>query len=389
MLVGFFWYGINTYNGALCVDAVIVAIWPSFKDVPNSLPASANITTQMMTAYVVYFLIVLPFHYIHPRYLKWFFDAKTIICLPGIFALLGWACNISGGGLHTELMERKTSLSGSTYSWAFLAGVNAMIGNYGTMAVNINDFARYARSTRKIYGQLLVIPLSFMLISFMGIIIAGAASDHYGESIWDPLTIMRRWDGSSGARAASAFVSLSFVLAQLGSNISANCVSAANDLNAMFPTVCGQARSIITLLTLCTVRQFASRLVYHRYHWCMGSYAMEYSRVSICFVELHGWLHYLGTSTKLLSRNSTTDFHSLPRSPESCSPTTTLFSTGPMMSKSCTYRKVVTDTTSMARTGVLLLPGYLDAFRSFPGLPELYVPSKLVRTSKIADTDHR
>ena len=49
MLVGFFWYGINTYNGALCVDAVIVAIWPSFKDVPNSLPESANITTQMMT----------------------------------------------------------------------------------------------------------------------------------------------------------------------------------------------------------------------------------------------------------------------------------------------------------------------------------------------------
>ena len=113
-----------------------------------------------------------------------------------------------------------------------------MIGNYGTMAVNINDFARYARSSRKIYGQLLVIPLSFMLMSFMGIIIAGAASDHYGESIWDPLTIMRRWDGSSGARAASAFVSLSFVLAQLGSNISANCVSAANDLNAMFPRVC-------------------------------------------------------------------------------------------------------------------------------------------------------
>lgn len=116
--------------------------------------------------------------------------------------------------------------------------VQAMIGNYGTMAVNINDFARYAKTTKKIYGQLLVIPLSFMLMSFMGIIIAGAASDHYGEAIWDPLTIMRLWDGSSGARAASAFVSLSFVLAQLGSNISANCVSAANDLNAMFPSVC-------------------------------------------------------------------------------------------------------------------------------------------------------
>lgn len=115
-----------------------------------------------------------------------------------------------------------------------------MLGNYGTMAVNINDFARYARSTRMIFVQILVIPLSFMLMAFMGMIIAGAASDLYGESIWDPLTVMAHWSGSSGARAASAFVSLSFVLAQLGSNISANCVSASNDLNAMFPSVSAQ-----------------------------------------------------------------------------------------------------------------------------------------------------
>ncbi|KAL1591489.1 hypothetical protein SLS60_011881 [Paraconiothyrium brasiliense] len=190
MLVGFFWYGINTYNGAICVNAVIIAIWPSFKDVPNGLPESANITTQMMTSYVVYFLITLPFHWIHPRYLKWFFDIKTI----------------------------------------------SMLGNYGTMAVNINDFARYARATRMVYAQILAVPLSFMLMSFMGIIIAGAASDLYGTDIWDPLTIMSYWSGSSGARAAAAFVSLSFVLAQLGANISANCISASNDLNAMFPS---------------------------------------------------------------------------------------------------------------------------------------------------------
>ena len=49
LLVGFFWYEINTYNGALCVYAVLVAIWPSFATVSNHLPESANITTQMLT----------------------------------------------------------------------------------------------------------------------------------------------------------------------------------------------------------------------------------------------------------------------------------------------------------------------------------------------------
>ena len=74
-------------------------------------------------------------------------------------------------------------------------------------------------------------------MAFIGVIIAGAASDLYGEEIWDPLTILSRWTGSSGARAGAAFCGLSFTIAQLGSNISANCISAANDLNAMFPAV--------------------------------------------------------------------------------------------------------------------------------------------------------
>lgn len=49
LLVGLFWYGINSYNGALCINAVLLAIWPSFAHVPNDLPEAANITTQMMT----------------------------------------------------------------------------------------------------------------------------------------------------------------------------------------------------------------------------------------------------------------------------------------------------------------------------------------------------
>ena len=80
-------------------------------------------------------------------------------------------------------------------------------------------------------------------MAFVGVIIAGAASDLYGEEIWDPLTILSRWTGSSGARAGAAFCGLSFTLAQLGSNISANCISAANDFNAMFPAVRGDRKA--------------------------------------------------------------------------------------------------------------------------------------------------
>lgn len=76
------------------------------------------------------------------------------------------------------------------------------------------------------------------MMAFVGVIIAGAATDLYGEEIWDPLTVLSHWTGSSGARAGAAFCGLAFALAQLGANLSANSISAANDLNAMFPKVC-------------------------------------------------------------------------------------------------------------------------------------------------------
>lgn len=235
MVVGVFWYGLNTYTGAECVYAVLVAIWPAFADIPNSLSNSANITTKMMTAYVIYFLIILPFHYIHPSKLRWFFTLKTVLCPPAFFGMLAWACSATNGGLNTPVFHQGSTVSGYAYAWAFLNGLNAMLGNYGTMAVNINDFTRYAKSTRMTYIQILIIPISFLLMAFWGIIIAGAAEEIYGERIWDPLTILAHWTGTGRSRAGAAFYGLAFTFAQMGENLSANCISASNDLNAMFP----------------------------------------------------------------------------------------------------------------------------------------------------------
>lgn len=184
---------------------------------------------------MIYFVIVLPFHYIHPRKLRWFFNLKVVLCIPAIVGMLVWACQEPEDVLKTSLYLRGNAISGSTYSWAFLSGLNSMIGNYGTMAVNINDFARYAGRTRSVFVQLVIVPLVFGLLAYVGVLVAGVASDAYGIEVWDPLTILSYWTGSGRARAGAAFCGLSFMFAQLGNNLSSNCISAANDLNAMFP----------------------------------------------------------------------------------------------------------------------------------------------------------
>ncbi|KAG5641572.1 hypothetical protein DXG03_004698 [Asterophora parasitica] len=68
-------------------------------------------------------------------------------------------------------------------------------------------------------------------MGFIGIAVTSAAEHIYREVLWNPLDLVDRWD----SRAAAFFASFSFLIATIGSNISANSISAANDLMVMFP----------------------------------------------------------------------------------------------------------------------------------------------------------
>lgn len=78
------------YTGAECVQSMLFAIWPRFRNVPNQLPKSANITTGFMISYFIYFLFCLPFHYIPPHQVRWFFTFKSIVTPIAGFAIIGW-----------------------------------------------------------------------------------------------------------------------------------------------------------------------------------------------------------------------------------------------------------------------------------------------------------
>ena len=130
------------------------------------------------------------------------------------------------------MFAQKASISGAAYSWAWLASLTSVIGNYATLSVNQADFSRYSRVSVK--WQLLyvpMLPLVFTFISFIGIAASSAGQAKYGTLQWDPMALISQWE----SRACRFFVAFSFALAALGVNISANSLSAANDLMALAP----------------------------------------------------------------------------------------------------------------------------------------------------------
>lgn len=77
----------------------------------------------------------------------------------------------------------------------------------------------------------------FTLCGVIGIITTSATKIVYGEFLWNPLDILINWieSGSHGGRAAAFFCGLAWYVAQVGTNITANSISAANDLTVLFP----------------------------------------------------------------------------------------------------------------------------------------------------------
>lgn len=84
---------------------------------------------------------------------------------------------------------------------------------------------------RSQYVQLIIIPVTFTLCGFIGLAVTSAGIVLYGQVLWDPLRLIDQWDN----RAAAFFAAFAFVLATLGTNISANSLSAANDMTVLFP----------------------------------------------------------------------------------------------------------------------------------------------------------
>lgn len=114
------------------------------------------------------------------------------------------------------------------------------IANFATLIVNDPDFARFAATPKSaLWSQLITIPCGFALTSFIGIIVSSSSTVIYNEPIWSPLDLLTLFLEEPNVGGATRFdvfvIAAAFVLAQLGTNIAANSISAGTDLTALMP----------------------------------------------------------------------------------------------------------------------------------------------------------
>ncbi len=233
-ILAMFWLGIQGANGAQCITVMLCALAPQYADIPNHLPANAGITTMGMCSYFLFWIIQLPLLLIHPTKLRPIFWVKLVAAPIAAIATMGWCIHKAGGG--GDIFKLRAELTGSVYAWKWLSCMTSVTGSWATLACNIPDFTRYARSANGQFVQLPFLPIIFTVCGVLGIVTTSASKVFSGEYMWNPLDIIALWlDMGSGGRCAAFFAALAWYVAQVGTNITANSISAANDLTVLFP----------------------------------------------------------------------------------------------------------------------------------------------------------
>src|SRR5258706_2623602 len=178
-LVACGWFGIQAWIGGQAIYSMLRIVWPGAANLPGS-------------SWICFFI----FWAINMAVI--WRGIETIKFLEGIGApfklvvgllLLFWITRKAGGFgpvLHTPSKFRTTP----EFVRFFIPALTVMFGFWSSVALNIPDFTRYAKSQRaQMVGQAMGLPTAMTLYAFIGVAVSAAAAFRSFAPIYDPVDV--------------------------------------------------------------------------------------------------------------------------------------------------------------------------------------------------------
>jgi nucleobase:cation symporter-1, NCS1 family len=200
------------------------------------MPASSGTNTRDFLSFFIFWLCSLPAIWFPVHKIRHLFTVKAFFVPTAGIAFFIWAI-VKAKGIGPIVNQQGTA-HGRDLAWAMVSAIMSAIANFATLIVNDPDFARFAaKPSDALWSQLFTIPIGFAVTSFIGIIVSSSSAVIYGEPIWNPLDLLSSFleEGGHATRFGVFTIALAFALAQLGTNIAANSVSAGTDMTALLP----------------------------------------------------------------------------------------------------------------------------------------------------------
>jgi nucleobase:cation symporter-1, NCS1 family len=215
------WFGIQAWIGGQAIYSMLEILYP---------PAG----TSPLAPWICFFAFWLLNMVVIWR------GIETIKFLEGVGApfmlavgvLLLWWITRKAGGFGPVLSSPSKFNTTGEFIRFFIPSLTGMVGFWATVALNIPDFTRYAKSQKaQILGQTLGLPPAMTLYSFIGVAVTSASVVLFGHAIWDPVVLLGKFH--QPVVASIALVAL--LVATLNTNVAANVVSPSNDFSNLNP----------------------------------------------------------------------------------------------------------------------------------------------------------
>jgi len=220
-LVACGWFGIQTWIGGEAISTLLATLVPSWGHFAHSTAVC------FMAFWLINLLVILK----GIEYIRFLQGISAPILLAVGLLLLGWAYHEAGG--FGPMLSAPSKFSNFSEFMKFLVpALNATVGFWATVSLNIPDFTRFARSQQQqMIGQALALPTTMTFYSLIGILVTSATVVIYGTAIWDPVQLLSRFHSP----IAVVISLVAILLATLNVNIGANVVSPANDFSNLWP----------------------------------------------------------------------------------------------------------------------------------------------------------
>ncbi len=231
------WFGIQTWIGGSAIYTLHAVIFRFTPAGPEDAIPYLGLSAGQLGCFMLFWAVNVGIILLGIESIKWLEDLAAPFLIVVGLALLYWGVSKAGGFgvvLSDETVAKVRSRSAGEFSFsrAFWPNLTAMVGYWATLSLNIPDFSRYARRQRdQILGQFIGLPTTMILYSFIGIAVTAATVVIFGEAIWDPVTLLGRFDN----RVLVGFALFALTVATLTTNLAANVVSPANDFSNLWP----------------------------------------------------------------------------------------------------------------------------------------------------------
>ena len=226
------WYGIQTWLGGSAIYTLANIL--TGNALHGAVLPFLDISVGQLACFLLFWALQLYFILHGTDSIRWLESWSAPIKIVMCIVLVWWATS-KAGGAGSMLSTPSQFVAGGKKAgqfWAtFWPSLTAMVGFWATLALNIPDFTRFAKSQRdQIIGQSIGLPIPMALLSVISVVVTSATVVIYGKAIWDPIDLTSRMTGI-GVGIALIILTLDTMCC----NLAANLVGPAYDFSSLWP----------------------------------------------------------------------------------------------------------------------------------------------------------